>query len=64
MPRGDGPHGLARRSRSLIFDARASIEAAPAVAALMAEELGRDGAWIDEQVAAFGAIARGYVWPQ
>ncbi|MDH3424666.1 MAG: FAD-dependent oxidoreductase, partial [Gemmatimonadota bacterium] len=55
---------LARRSRALIFDARASIEAAPAVAALMAEELGHDTQWIDGQVAAFAAIAAGYVWPQ
>ncbi len=33
---------LARRTRALFLDARASIEAAPAVAALLAAELGRD----------------------
>lgn len=54
---------LSRRSRSLIFDARASIEAAPVVARLMARELGRDDAWIRRQVAGFEAIAAGYVWP-
>lgn len=54
---------LARRSRALIFDARAAIEAAPAVADLMAAELGRDAAWASAQVAAFTDIARRYVWP-
>ena len=33
---------LARRSRLLLLDARASMEAAPAVARLLARELGRD----------------------
>jgi len=52
---------LARRTRSLLFDARASIEAAPAVAGLMADELGRDTAWVEAQIAAFTALAAGYV---
>ncbi|MHC4947121.1 MAG: glycerol-3-phosphate dehydrogenase/oxidase [Planctomycetota bacterium] len=52
---------LARRTRSLLFDARAAIEAAPAVAAIMADELGRDDAWRDAEVEAFTSIARGYV---
>lgn len=55
---------LARRSRSLIFDARASIEAAPAVARLMASSLGHDDGWIEGQVADFEAIAAGYLWPR
>jgi glycerol-3-phosphate dehydrogenase len=54
---------LARRSRSLIFDARASIEAAPAVARIMAEELSQDAEWERGQVEAFETIARGYLWP-
>lgn len=54
---------LSRRSRSLIFDARASIEAAPAVARLMARVLGHDEGWVEEQVQAFGEIAAGYLWP-
>ena len=54
---------LARRSRSLIFDARAARDAAPAVARIMAGELGRDEAWIDAQVAEFGEISERYVWP-
>jgi glycerol-3-phosphate dehydrogenase len=53
---------LARRGRALLFDARAAIEAAPAVAELMAQELGRDAAWIEGQLSAFQAIASGYVW--
>ena len=52
---------LSRRSRSLIFDARAAIEAAPAVAALMARELGRNETWIADQVEAFKEVASGYL---
>lgn len=52
---------LARRTRALLLDARAAIEMAPRVASLMATELGRDGRWRDEQVAAFVALARGYL---
>jgi glycerol-3-phosphate dehydrogenase len=52
---------LARRTRSLIFNARAAIEMAPRVAELMAGELGHDAAWQDAQVQAFEEIARGYV---
>jgi glycerol-3-phosphate dehydrogenase len=53
---------LARRSRSLLLNARASIEAAPAVARILAEELGHDDAWINAQIATFTALARGYVF--
>jgi len=55
---------LAGRSRSLIFDAEAAIEAAPAVAELMAVELDRDEEWVKEQVTGFEEIARRYVWPR
>lgn len=51
---------LARRVRALFYDAEAAIAAAPAVARLMAEELGRDEAWQREQLAAFGVIAKLY----
>ena len=53
---------LARRTRSLILNARASIEAAPLVARLVAAELGRDEAWQAAQVAEYTALARGYVY--
>jgi glycerol-3-phosphate dehydrogenase len=52
---------LSRRTRALLLDARASIEIAPAVAALMASELKRDAAWVREQVAEYEALARGYL---
>jgi glycerol-3-phosphate dehydrogenase len=54
---------LARRTRALILDARAAIEAAPHAAALLAHELGRDAVWVDAQVAEFTALARGYLPP-
>jgi glycerol-3-phosphate dehydrogenase len=52
---------LARRSRSLLFDARAAVEAAPAVAELLARELRREDGWAGEQVGAFEEIAAAYV---
>ena len=53
---------LARRTRALLLDARASIEAAPTVATWLAKELGRNAAWAHAQVAAYTALARGYVF--
>ncbi len=53
---------LARRTRALLMDAAASIVAAPAVARLLAAELGRDEMWQDAQVEAYAALARGYVY--
>jgi glycerol-3-phosphate dehydrogenase len=52
---------LARRTRALFLDARASIEVAPIVAGLMAAELGRDSFWEQSQIAAFGELAAGYL---
>ena len=52
---------LSRRTRSLLLDAQAAIDAAPLVAALLAEELGRDTAWQDRQVEEFNEIAKGYL---
>ncbi len=52
---------LARRTRALFLNARASIEATTAVAGLMAPELGKDAAWEQEQVQAFRQVAEGYV---
>lgn len=53
---------LARRTRALFLDARASIEAAPEVARIMAGELGRDKLWEAAQVRAYTEVARGYVF--
>lgn len=52
---------LSRRTRALLLDARAAIEAAPGVATLLAKELGRDTAWEAEQVKEFTALAGGYL---
>ncbi len=52
---------LARRTRSLLLDARASIEIAPRVAELMAEELGRDASWQAGQVESYAKLAAGYL---
>ncbi|MGO8969344.1 MAG: glycerol-3-phosphate dehydrogenase/oxidase [Myxococcaceae bacterium] len=48
---------LARRTRALLLDARASLECAPVVARLLARELGRDEAWQSSQVAAYRRLA-------
>ncbi len=53
---------LARRTRSLLFDARAAIEAAPQVAAIMADEFGYDDSWQAAQIDAFNRIASRYVF--
>jgi glycerol-3-phosphate dehydrogenase len=51
---------LARRTRALFLNARAALEMAPAVAELMARELGAGEAWKARQLAAFEAIAANY----
>jgi glycerol-3-phosphate dehydrogenase len=53
---------LARRTRALFLDARAAIEAAPAVASLLAKELGRSEAWSERDMQRFLAVAQGYVY--
>jgi glycerol-3-phosphate dehydrogenase len=53
---------LARRTRALFLDARAAIEAAPAVAALLAKELGRSDAWRESDLQNFLSVAQGYVY--
>lgn len=52
---------LSRRTRALILDARAAIEAAPAAAKLLAQELGLDKVWIEDQVRVFTKLAEGYL---
>jgi glycerol-3-phosphate dehydrogenase len=53
---------LARRLRALFLDARAAIEAAPAVANVLARELGRDEAWKARDLEDFYNVAHGYVY--
>ncbi|WP_422930431.1 FAD-dependent oxidoreductase [Singulisphaera sp. PoT] len=52
---------LARRTRALILDARASLDIAPAVASLMGQELGRDNAWVEDQCRAFQELVSQYL---
>jgi glycerol-3-phosphate dehydrogenase len=52
---------LSRRTRSLLLDARASVEAAPAVAQVLARELGRGEGWIKGQVEEYARLAAGYL---
>jgi glycerol-3-phosphate dehydrogenase len=52
---------LARRTRALVWDARAARRMAPRVARLMAKELGRNEAWRERQVKAFDALVDDYL---
>ncbi len=52
---------LARRSRSLLFDAQSSMAAAPRVGALMAAELGWDAEKTAHEVSRFQTLATGYL---
>lgn len=52
---------LARRTRSLFLNAIASIEAAPRVAAILADELRYNLPWQAQQIQAYQALAAGYV---
>ena len=52
---------LARRTRALFLNARAAVEMAESVAALLAAELGRDQNWAAAQVADFRALAKQYM---
>lgn len=51
---------LARRHRALFLDARAALAAAPEVARLLAEELGRDESWCRAELESFERLARQY----
>jgi len=53
---------LSRRTRALLLDAKASIEMAPKVARLMAQEAGHDEQWQKEQVEEFKTIAERYIF--
>ena len=51
---------LSRRTRALFLNARAAMEMAPAVAALMAEELGAGQDWVEQQLQQFNELAEKY----
>jgi len=52
---------LARRVRALYLDARASIEMAPEVARIIANELGYDDKWVKEETEKYIEMAKGYL---
>ncbi len=55
---------LARRTRAILLDAKASLEAAPNVARLMAKELNQDENWIDQQISNYSKVIEGYLLPK
>ena len=52
---------LARRTRALLLDAAASIAMAPAVARIIATELGYDESWITRQIKSYTQLAEEYL---
>jgi len=52
---------LARRTRALFLNAKASLRMAPKAAALLAQELGYDKGWQLDQIEKFNAVAQGFV---
>jgi glycerol-3-phosphate dehydrogenase len=52
---------LARRIRALLLDAKASIKMAPAVAKILAEELGKTPEWEKQQVDEYTKLANEYL---
>lgn len=52
---------LSRRTRAILLDARAAVESAPMVAAIMAREMKKDAAWEKEQIAEFYLTAKNYL---
>ena len=52
---------LARRSRILFVDAAAAIASVEKVALIMAKELKKDNQWIQQQIALFTELAKGYL---
>jgi glycerol-3-phosphate dehydrogenase len=52
---------MARRTRSLFLDVRASVAIAPQVARLMAKELGQNSKWQEEQLFAYNQLIVNYL---
>ena len=53
---------LSRRTRALLLDAQASLDAAPTVARILAQELGRDEEWERMQLEEYQRIAQRHLW--
>jgi glycerol-3-phosphate dehydrogenase len=52
---------MARRTRALILDAAASREMAAEAASIMAEELGKDKHWRDQEIREYSAMVENYL---
>jgi glycerol-3-phosphate dehydrogenase len=52
---------LARRTRALFLNARASVEMAPVVARIMAREMGKPDEWAKREVEEFSMLAKRYL---
>lgn len=51
---------LARRTRALLLDARESVRICAEVARIMADELGKNNDWINEQISSYTSLAQQY----
>jgi glycerol-3-phosphate dehydrogenase len=52
---------LSRRTRCLLLDAKESLRIAPAVAELMAEAMGKNEKWIEEQLSDYSSLTKNYI---
>jgi glycerol-3-phosphate dehydrogenase len=52
---------LSRRTRALLLDAKASLQAAPIVARMLAKELKKKPSWINQQIEAYARVAKNYI---
>ncbi|MGC4037347.1 MAG: glycerol-3-phosphate dehydrogenase/oxidase [Chitinophagaceae bacterium] len=52
---------LSRRTRAILLNAKAAVEAAPIVAEIMAKEMNKDLQWEKEQIENFKIIAESYI---
>lgn len=52
---------LCRRTRALLLDAKAAMEAAPLVASILAKEMNKDDSWIKNQIDNFNTVAKKYL---
>jgi glycerol-3-phosphate dehydrogenase len=52
---------LARRTRCLFLNAQATLDIAPQVAQIMAQEMGKDETWVDTELKLFTEIVKNYI---
>jgi glycerol-3-phosphate dehydrogenase len=52
---------LARRTRALLLDAKASLEIAPAVLKILAKELKQGRSWQQKELAAYARLVKQYL---